>query len=52
MVDAWATRDDELDKAGVTRAELVTQAARYARAAGQAALRLFDAWWTMGQRMK
>jgi GMP synthase-like glutamine amidotransferase len=52
MVDTWASRDDKLDEAGVTRAELATQAARYARAAGQAALRLFDAWWTMAQRMK
>jgi GMP synthase-like glutamine amidotransferase len=50
MVDAWAAGDHELDKAGVTRAELATQGARYARAAGQAALRLFDAWWTMAQR--
>ncbi len=50
MVDVWASRDAGLDKAGVTRAELATQGARYARAAGQAALRLFDAWWTMAQR--
>jgi GMP synthase-like glutamine amidotransferase len=49
MVDAWAARDDELDTAGVTRAELATQGTRYARAARQAALRLFDAWWTMAR---
>jgi len=50
MVDVWASRDDELGKAGVTRAELATQGARYARAAGQAAFRLFDAWWTIARR--
>lgn len=49
MVDVWASRDDELDTAGVTRGELATQGARYAKAARQAALRLFDAWWTMAQ---
>lgn len=50
IVDAWASRDEELDRAGVTRAELAAQSARYATAAGEAALRLFDAWWTMAQR--
>lgn len=50
MVDVWASKDDQLGKAGVTRAELATQGARYARAAGQAAFRLFDAWWTIARR--
>jgi hypothetical protein len=50
MVDEWASRDTELDKAGVTRVELAAQGARYAMAAGKAALRLFDAWWSMAQR--
>ena len=50
IVDVWASRDTELDKSGVTRVELATQGARHARAARQAALRLFDAWWTTAQR--
>jgi GMP synthase-like glutamine amidotransferase len=50
MVDTWASRDAELGKADVTRGELAAQGARYAKAARQAALRLFDAWWTMAQR--
>jgi GMP synthase-like glutamine amidotransferase len=53
MVDVWASRDDKLGTAGVTREELAAQGARYAKAARQAALRLFDAWWTNAQsRMK
>ena len=50
MVDEWASRDHKLDKAGVTRAGLARQGARYAKSARQAALRLFDAWWTTAQR--
>jgi GMP synthase-like glutamine amidotransferase len=50
MVDAWASRDTDLGKAGITRGELATQGARHAKAARQAALRLFDAWWAMAQR--
>jgi GMP synthase-like glutamine amidotransferase len=46
MVDTWAARDDQLGTAGVTRAELATQSASHATAGREAALRLFEAWWT------
>jgi GMP synthase-like glutamine amidotransferase len=49
IADTWASRDDQLSAAGVTRAQLAAQGARYAKAAREAALGLFDVWWTTAQ---